>query len=149
MFERRRTLDELGRTLLITGVVCTIIGTWVFRYGTWPRWVFSILAAAALIFCVIRMLSRNPERCYAQNMRFLTVWTSVRDFFRRIFGGRSAGTTRTHRARRARKNPSWSEIRQYKYFICPQCAQRLRVPRGKGRLRVTCTRCGHKFETKS
>lgn len=147
MFGQRRALDELGRTLLITGIVCTIAGTLLFRYGTWPRWVLSILAAAVLIFCVIRMLARDQTRCYRQNMRFLTVCTAVRDFFRRLF--RRRPYTPTHRARKARKNPTWSEIRQYKYFICPQCAQRLRVPRGKGRLRVTCTRCGHVFETKS
>lgn len=148
MFGQRRTLDELGRTLLIAGIVCTIAGTLIFKYGTWPRWLLSILAAAALIFCVIRMLSRNQDRCYRQNMRFLTAWTAVRDFFRRLSGPRAQGP-RAHRARKARKNPTWNEIRQYKYFICPQCAQRLRVPRGKGRLRVTCTRCGYVFETKS
>ena len=143
---RRKVLDELGRTLLIVGIIATIISTLVFKYGTWPRWVFSILAAAALIFCVLRMLSRNQTRIYNQNMRFLTFWTGLRDFFRNPFGKKGR---RTHRARKARKNPSWSEIKQYKYFICPQCTQRLRVPRGKGRLRVTCTRCGHVFETKS
>ncbi|MDO4572272.1 MAG: hypothetical protein Q4C13_02800 [Clostridia bacterium] len=147
MFQQRRTLDELGRTLLITGIVCTILGTLVFRYGTWPRWVLSIVAAAALISCVLRMFSRNQARCYQQNLRFLTAWTAVRGFFRRLFGG--SGGAYAHRARKARKNPTWNEIRQYKYFICPQCTQRLRVPRGKGRLRVTCTRCGHVFETKS
>ena len=56
---------------------------------------------------------------------------------------------KARRARRARKNPTWSEIKHYKYLICPQCTQRLRVPRGKGRLIVTCTRCGNRFETKS
>ena len=40
-------------------------------------------------------------------------------------------------------------MRQYKYLLCPQCTQRLRVPRGKGRIRVTCTNCGNVFETKS
>ena len=145
MFQRR-PLDELGRTLLITGIVCSIISALLLRPGTWPRWVFSGLAAAALIACVLRMLSKNPARCNQQNMRFLTAWTATRDFFRHLFG---RGGQRPPRARRAGKSPTWSEIRQYKYFICPQCTQRLRVPRGKGRLRVTCTRCRHVFETRS
>ncbi|NCB05936.1 MAG: hypothetical protein EOM69_10520, partial [Clostridia bacterium] len=57
--------------------------------------------------------------------------------------------TRAPRAKRAHKNPTWAELKQYKYLICPQCAQKLRVPRGKGRLRVTCTNCGNVFETRS
>ena len=146
---RRKILDELGRTLLIIGIILTLVSMLVFKYGTWPRWVFSILSAAALVFCVLRMFSRNQTRVYNQNMRFLTFWTGLRDFFRRLFGKGQPRGKRVHRARKARKNPSWSEIKQYKYFICPQCTQRLRVPRGKGRLRVTCTRCGHIFETKS
>lgn len=148
MFQRK-VLDELGRTLLIIGIISAIISTLVFKYGTWPRWVFSILAAVTLIVCVLRMLSRDQSRNYRQNMRFLRVWTAVRDFFRHPFGKGKRGGKKVHRARKARNNPTWSEIKQYKYFICPQCTQRLRVPRGKGRLRVTCTRCGHVFETKS
>lgn len=30
---------------------------------------------------------------------------------------------------------------------CPSCNQELRVPSGKGRIRITCAGCGHKFET--
>ena len=147
MFKQRRFLDELGRTLLIFGVVCTIFGLLVFQVGTWPQRVLSILAACTLTICVIRMLSGNQARCYQQNLRFLSALTAIRDFFRRLFGKKTS--PRTHRARKAQKNPTWAEFRQYKYLICPQCTQRLRVPRGKGRLRVTCTRCGNVFITKS
>ena len=145
MFQRR-PLDELGRTLLITGLICSITSTLLLRATTWPRWVFSGVAAAALIVCILRLLSKNPARCNRQNMQFLAAWVAIREFFHRLFG---RGGHRVPRARRARKHPTWSEIRQYKYFICPQCTQRLRVPRGKGHLRVTCTRCHHVFETKS
>jgi RNase P subunit RPR2 len=87
-------------------------------------------------------------------MKFLTIVTGVKNWFRQTFkqtGSPRTKTqrTKTHRARKVKKNPTWSEIRQYKYLICPQCTQRLRVPRGKGRIRVTCTRCGNVFETKS
>ena len=147
MFRQRKPLDELGRTLLIFGVVCSIFALLVFQFGTWPNRVLSILAAIALTFCVVRMLSGNQARCYQQNLRFLSAWTTVRDFFRGSSRQRSG--YRAHRAKKAHKNPTWAEFRQYKYFICPQCTQRLRVPRGKGRLRVTCTRCGNVFITKS
>ena len=83
-------------------------------------------------------------------MKYLTIITAVKDWFHRTFRSKTAGAKPAgQRAKRARKNPTWSEMRQYKYLICPQCAQRLRVPRGKGRIRVTCTNCGNVFETRS
>ena len=39
--------------------------------------------------------------------------------------------------------------RKNKYFRCPQCRQTVRVPRGKGKLAITCPKCGRRFEKKS
>ena len=49
------------------------------------------------------------------------------------------------------QNPraAWAELRSYKHARCSSCKQRVRVPRGKGKLRVTCPRCGTKFEVRS
>jgi len=152
MFQRQqRYLDELNRTMLITALVLMIIGMFFFQFGTWPRYVFSAISAALLVLLVLRMTSRNQAKRNQENLRFLTAVTAVRDWFRRTFrkGTYSGGTYQAPRAKKSGKNPSWSEMRQYKYLICPQCTQRLRVPRGKGRIRVTCTNCGNVFETKS
>ena len=105
--------------------------------------------AACILLAVFRLFSANRARRAQENQRFLTMTTAVREFFRRPRSAKTARAPRERRARRARKNPTWSEIKHYKYLICPQCTQRLRVPRGKGRLIVTCTRCGNRFETKS
>lgn len=150
-------LDELNRTLLIAGISASLIGMF-FRYGTAVRYVFTAISTAALIYAAIRLLGGKPERRNQENLKFLTITTAIKGFFsnlgetlRRPFAKKdpSSTTVRTKRAKKAKKNPTWAELRQYKYFICPQCAQRLRVPRGKGRLRVTCTRCGNMFEIKS
>ena len=39
--------------------------------------------------------------------------------------------------------------RDYKFFRCPSCRNRLRLPRGKGRIQITCPRCGHRFGGKT
>ena len=143
-------MDELNRALLIGALILSAIGMLLSGIGGWPRIVFTMLGAALLVLMVIRMTSRNTAKRYQENMKYLTVSNAVKDWFRRTFRAKSAGERAyTHRGKRAKKNPTWSEQKQYKYLICPQCAQRLRVPRGKGRIRVTCTNCGNIFETRS
>lgn len=39
-----------------------------------------------------------------------------------------------------------SDFRKYKIFKCPSCSQKLRVPRKKGRVTVTCKKCGTEFK---
>ena len=39
--------------------------------------------------------------------------------------------------------------RQHRYFDCPRCRQPVRVPRGKGKIAITCPKCGEKFIRKS
>ncbi len=39
--------------------------------------------------------------------------------------------------------------RQHKYFDCPRCRQQVRVPRGKGKISITCPKCGEKFVKKT
>ena len=39
--------------------------------------------------------------------------------------------------------------KQYRYFRCPQCGQQLRVPRGRGKISITCPKCHNQFIKKS
>ena len=39
--------------------------------------------------------------------------------------------------------------REHRYFNCPKCQQPVRVPRGKGKIAITCPRCREKFVKKT
>ena len=39
--------------------------------------------------------------------------------------------------------------REHRYFDCPRCRQPVRVPRGKGKIAITCPKCREKFVKKS
>ncbi|HBJ17070.1 MAG TPA: hypothetical protein DDY90_06440 [Clostridiales bacterium] len=39
--------------------------------------------------------------------------------------------------------------RRNRYFDCPKCRQMVRVPRGKGKIAITCPRCKEKFIRKT
>ncbi len=148
--QQRRGLDELNRAMLIAALVLSLSGMFFAPLGSWPRYLLTGLSAILIVLMVVRMTSKNTSKRYQENMKYLTVATQVKEWFQKTFRAKSSGAkTSAKRARRANKNPTWSEMRQYKYLICPQCAKRLRVPRGKGRIRVTCTNCGNVFETRS
>lgn len=39
--------------------------------------------------------------------------------------------------------------RKHKYFSCPKCRQPVRVPRGKGKIAISCPKCKEKFIRKT
>ena len=82
-----------------------------------------------LFVTLFRLLSRNLERRRMENTRFLRAVNPVASWFR---------LRRTIR-----------RDKEHIYFKCPNCGQQLRVPRGRGRITVTCRSCGASFQEKS
>lgn len=39
--------------------------------------------------------------------------------------------------------------RHHRYYNCPKCRQRVRVPRGKGKISITCPKCRERFVKKT
>ena len=84
----------------------------------------------ALLVCVLfRLLSHSLERRRMENARFLRAINPVLSWLRL--------------RRNIRRD------KEHIYFKCPNCGQQLRVPRGKGKITVTCRSCGASFEEKS
>ena len=42
----------------------------------------------------------------------------------------------------------WQD-REHRYFDCPRCRQQVRVPRGKGKIAISCPKCREKFIRKT
>ena len=145
-------LDELNKALLIAAGVC-YLASFVLSKFTTVSTVFRILFAAAAIFLAIRLFAGNPAARNNENMKFLTGVTAVKEFFQKIFrpstGTQRPAVSQTSGGLLDKWKRQWHEYRTYRYLICPQCAQRLRVPRGKGKIRVTCTKCRNQFIAKS
>ena len=43
----------------------------------------------------------------------------------------------------------FKQYQNFKILKCPTCSQKLRIPRKKGKITITCKKCGKKFEGKS
>ena len=91
---------------------------------------FTYLGAALLIFCYYRMFSRNISKRTEENYRYYAVKDRIRSKFSSL-------------------RDQWNNRKLYHYYRCPQCRQKLRVPRGRGRIQISCPRCGTQFIKKS
>lgn len=89
----------------------------------------ALPAVLILLWAFYRCFSRRVERRRMENARFMELADPVIRWYR------------LQRTMRSDKD--------HCYFKCPNCGQRLRVPRGKGKITVTCRNCGVSFEEKS
>ena len=55
------------------------------------------------------------------------------------------GLTRNWRERWSGARDRFRQRKDYRFFRCPSCRTWLRVPRGKGKLNITCRHCGERF----
>ena len=89
---------------------------------------YPLTLVAYVIFgwSMFRILSRNIPRRYAENQMFLKYWNKVPKWFRS-------------------QQKYLQDRRIYRYFKCPKCTTRLRVPKGRGKIEVTCPVCKAQF----
>ena len=116
--------DHLGIAMIIVSFILSLLYAVT---GAMPTLYISYIMFGLVLF---RMLSRNIARRRAENDKFIRYWWPIRTKIKRIIS--NIKMRRTH-----------------KYFICPGCKNKLRVPRGKGKLQISCPRCGEKFFKKT
>ncbi len=116
--------DALNQFLNLASVILLVIAL-VTRIP-----LFTWLGIILLFLCYYRTFSRNISKRTEENYKFYT----LKD--------RAAAKLNTYKG-------MWANRRQYHYYRCPQCHQKLRVPRGRGRIQISCPRCGTQFIKKS
>ena len=121
--------DRFNQFLMFCAIVCLLIS--FFGGG-----VFYLLATAVMIYAYFRMFSRNVSRRSLENQWYLKKEMKVRSCFLKWKKGFP-----TKKELEQRKN--------YHIYKCPNCRQKIRVPRGKGRIAITCRKCGKEFIKKS
>ena len=115
--------DQLN--LFLMGLYLLLYLAFVFIRAELLYWI----SFALLLVTLFRLFSRNIERRRMENAKFM----------------KAAGPliSWVHMRRNIHRD------KEHVYFKCPSCGQRLRVPRGKGQITVTCRACGASFQEKS
>lgn len=107
--------DDLAKLSMVITLICIVISFF------WQNLIFNFFIWGMLIWTYFRMLSRNTSKRYAENLQFLKIKDSL------------LGRNKT------KKDP------YYKIYLCPSCRQKIRVPRGKGKICITCPACKREF----
>lgn len=116
--------DSLNKFLLRGSLVIMLISLftrWNILYG---------LVLAALAYSYFRTFSRNYTRRYAENQMFLKQTEGIRRFF-------------------ATQKNVMRQRKTHHIYKCPNCKQKIRVPRGKGKIAIRCPQCSTEFVKKS
>lgn len=116
--------DQMGQMLSAVSMVFLIISLFS-RNQAW-----FLLALIGIVYNYFRMFSKNISKRYAENQKYLTMTAGIR-----------------------RKIASWkSQLAQrkiYHIYRCPGCKQKIRVPRGRGKIEIRCPKCNTRFVKKS
>ena len=119
--------DQLNLFLYAVDAVLLITATLVRGQ------VGRVLYAAVLVllgYIYFRMFSRNLTKRREENGKYLRL------------------QYRAAAAWKIRKE-KWVQRKDYKFFTCPSCKTTLRVPRGHGKIKIVCRKCGNSFTGKS
>ncbi len=120
----RNGVDELGQFLTLTSVIVLLLGALVRNF------LLSLLACALLIYAYFRVFSKKLSKRQEENRTYLAEREHIRFKLQ---------TKKLHLSMR----------KTHRYFKCKKCKKKLRVPRGKGKIEVTCPHCGEKFITRT
>lgn len=133
MYRRSRFLsgrngpDALSIALSLLSCVLLVIAMVARGASSSVLWLLALILLGSSYF---RIFSKNIARRQKENQQFLSRIMPLRRFHHRM------------QKKRRQKN-------LYSFFKCPQCGTVLRVPKGKGRIRITCKTCKHIFERNS
>lgn len=124
----RYGVDQFSEFLFIVAVVLWVLGRLLRLFGLSE--LLMALALILLLYVDYRILSRNCTKRYRENEQYLMVSGKFR--------------------RRWQKFCSRAKDRKTNHiYKCPSCKQKIRVPRGKGKIAITCPQCGTEFIRKS
>lgn len=115
--------DRLGQVMLGLAMVCVVLSLFWIPF-------ISTIGLVVLILTYYRMFSRQIARRTAENQKYLKLEWKLR-------------------AKLQKQKQSLAQRRTHRIYKCPNCRQKIRVPRNRGRIAISCRKCGTEFIRKT
>lgn len=124
----RYGVDHLSQFLIVIAMILMIFQ--MFIHSIVIDLILNMVAVGLLFFTYFRIFSRNHYKRYAENQKYLHYHNRFRGFF-------------------VRKKSCFMQRKTHRIFKCPNCKQSIRVPKGKGKIAITCPKCKNEFIKRS
>lgn len=120
----RNGVDELARFESIFVWILLLVS--IFS----RMWIFDLLAMALIVHMYFRILSRDVSKRYEENQKYVNFrYNAV--------------------VKWDKKKKRIAQRRNYRFYKCPMCRQEVRVPKGHGKIQITCPKCRETFIKRS
>ena len=116
--------DELARVMMFAAVALMLLNLFLRLE------ILNIVVVALIVIIYLRMFSKNIQKRYEENCKYYALKQKALGFF----------SKQKNTAQDLKTNHIWK---------CPSCGQKIRIPRGRGKIIVTCPKCRHEFTKKS
>ena len=143
-FSGRNGADELSVTLVVLGIIFFLAYP-IFDQKV-VQGVFILLGGVSAFFGIWRSLSTNLAKRRAENIAFVNFF---KDEGKEAKEQRKREEEEKKRNEKLRKERRKEEEKTHAFFRCPQCGKELRVPKGKGKIKIKCPNCANEFIRKS
>lgn len=121
--------DELNQFLVKLVFINLILSLFV-RGSRFLSDLFYYLSIILLVFMYYRMFSKNYSKRYSEKIAYLEYSNKIKVYL-------------------DKNNKEKSQRKEFRFYKCPSCKQKVRVPRGKGKISIHCPKCGVDFIKKS
>ena len=143
-FSGRNGADELSVTLVVISVIVFLAAP-IFD-EKYIQGIFLLLGGILFVLGILRSLSTNIGKRRHENQVFLDLFrTETKEEKER----RKREEEEKREREKLRKERRKEEEKTHAFFHCPQCGKELRVPKGKGKIKIRCPNCSHEFIRKS
>ena len=131
MMYGRNGSDHLNVALMVAYLALWLVGGLIagLLRSNLLASIFNTLQTVVIFVALFRMLSKNLDKRRAENAKFLEWWYPTKN---RLTAAKARHPDKDH-----------------KYFTCKNCKTVCRVPAGKGKIEITCPKCGGKIAGKS
>lgn len=116
--------DKLNQFMMAVFLGCAALN--LFVRNAYASTVLNSWECLLILLVYIRMFSRNISKRYAENQKYLALENRLRRFF-------------------GQKRYLMQQRKEYHIYKCPGCKQKIRIPRGKGKISIRCPKCGEEF----
>ena len=125
----RYGVDQFAKFTMGVALVSIVLAFFV-NTGSSAGSLLDMLGLVAIVYTYFRIFSRNISKRAQENQKYLSATAKLRQ-------------------RLNKEKNMMKQRKDYHIYTCPSCGQKVRIPRGKGKIEISCPKCHSKFVKRS